>query len=318
MDYTTLGRTGLDVSVVGLGCGGHSRLGQAKGASEDQSVALVKAAIDLGITFLDTATAYGTEKIVGRAIAGQRDKVVISTKEQIVQEGSSPQDSKLISGVELKHRVEASLQRLNTDYIDILHLHGVGPHQYDHCLAEFAPALDDLKTKGKIRFSGITERFIDDPSHTMLDRAIKDDCWDVMMVGFNLLNPSATRRVFPKTLDQKIGTLCMFAVRRALSNPEALCELIIQLNKEGLLNRADFNMDNPLEFLVTQGGAKNVVDGAYRYCRHTPGIDVILTGTSKLEHLKQNIASINNASLNPACLEKLDALFGKIDTVSGN
>jgi len=109
----------------------------------------------------------------------------------------------------------------------------------------------------------------------------------------------------------------MFAVRRALSRPEALRQLIAQLSAEGLVNEADFDMDNPLGFVVSEGGARTVVDGAYRYCRHTKGVDVILTGTGSLEHLKQNIASINSPPLNPACLQKLDALFGRIDSVSG-
>lgn len=70
MDRIRLGRTGLDVSVAGLGCGGHSRLGQRAGASEQHSVDIVRAALDLGINFIDTAIAYRTETIVGKAIRG--------------------------------------------------------------------------------------------------------------------------------------------------------------------------------------------------------------------------------------------------------
>ncbi len=69
MDYTTLGRTGLRVSVAGLGCGGNSRLGKADGRSFAESVAVVRRALDLGVNFLDTAAAYGTEEIVGDAIS---------------------------------------------------------------------------------------------------------------------------------------------------------------------------------------------------------------------------------------------------------
>ena len=72
MQYKILGRTGLNVSVAGLGCGGHSRLGQTYGNSEEQSIAVVSAALDLGINFVDTAAAYGTEKIVGAAVKGRR------------------------------------------------------------------------------------------------------------------------------------------------------------------------------------------------------------------------------------------------------
>src|SRR3954467_5038015 len=80
-----LGRTGLVVSAVGLGCGGHSRLGQRHGATFDESVAVVQRAVDLGVTFIDTARAYGTGEIVGAARHGshRRDDVVLSTKSQV-------------------------------------------------------------------------------------------------------------------------------------------------------------------------------------------------------------------------------------------
>lgn len=318
MNYVTFGRTGIEASIAGLGCGGHSRLGQRTGASEQQSVDLVKAAIDLGINFIDTATAYGTEEIVGQAIAGQRDNVIISTKEVLTYEGDAPLEDRMITAEELLTRVEGSLKRLNIECIDILHLHGAVAAQYDHCCEEFIPVLNDLRTAGKIRFTGITERFVEDTDHAMLKRAMMDDHWDVTMIGFNLLNPSAIQTVFPKTHAKQVATLGMFAVRRALSNPQVLRDLITGLSDEDLVNLDDFDLDNPLGFLISEGGAETVVDGAYRYCRHTEGLDVILTGTGNLDHLKQNIASINSDPLNPACLQKLDSLFGKIDTVSGN
>src|SRR5256885_14803063 len=81
MEYRSLGKTGLKVSVAGLGCGGNSRLGLGRGASFDECVAGAQTAVDLGVNFLDTAEAYGTEEIVGAAVRSyDRDKLVISTK----------------------------------------------------------------------------------------------------------------------------------------------------------------------------------------------------------------------------------------------
>ena len=81
MEYRSLGKTGLNVSVAGLGCGGNSRLGLGRGASVDDCVAVVRTAVDLGVNFLDTAEAYGTEEIVGAAARSyDRDRLVISTK----------------------------------------------------------------------------------------------------------------------------------------------------------------------------------------------------------------------------------------------
>lgn len=318
MDYLTLGRTGLEVSAAGLGCGGASRLGQGYGESHAHSVGVVAAALDLGINFIDTAAVYGTEDIVGEAVAGRRDQVVISTKLPIVPEGASPLGMDLISGGELERNLEGSLRRLSSDYVDILHLHGVMPDQYDHCVRELLPALQRLRAQGKVRFLGLTERFIYDPQHSMLSRALEDAHWDVIMTGFNLINPSARQRVFAKTTVQGAGTLVMFAVRRALSDPEVLAALLDSLKAQGLITPDALEAEDPLGFLRTLGGAENVVDGAYRFCRHEPGAHVILTGTGKIDHLRQNVASINSAALDPRCLERLEKLFGTIDSVSGN
>ena len=88
MDYTTFGRTGLKVSVVGLGAGGPSRLGVNTGGSEQESIAVVRRALELGVNYIDTAEAYGTEGIVGKAIRGvDRDGLVISTKKGASRKG---------------------------------------------------------------------------------------------------------------------------------------------------------------------------------------------------------------------------------------
>src|ERR1700722_989977 len=81
MQYTTLGRTGLRVSVAGLGCGGFSRLGLGTGKSRGEAEAIVRRALELGVILFDTAAAYGTEPVVGAAIKGEpRDRLVICTK----------------------------------------------------------------------------------------------------------------------------------------------------------------------------------------------------------------------------------------------
>src|SRR5215208_2545154 len=81
MEYTTLGRTGLKVSVAGLGCGGFSRLGLGTGKTEADAIAIIRAAFDLGVNLFDTAAAYGTEPVLGKALkAGPRAQVVICTK----------------------------------------------------------------------------------------------------------------------------------------------------------------------------------------------------------------------------------------------
>src|SRR5215470_17940951 len=81
MDYVTLGRTGMRVSVAGLGCGGFRQLGLAQGKSEAEAIGIIHQALELGVNFFDTAAAYGTEPVLGKAIKSvRREEVVIATK----------------------------------------------------------------------------------------------------------------------------------------------------------------------------------------------------------------------------------------------
>jgi aryl-alcohol dehydrogenase-like predicted oxidoreductase len=313
MDSVVLGRTGLDVSVAGLGCGGHSRLGQAYGASRAQSADLVRRALDLGITYVDTAQAYGTERIVGDAIADRRDEVVISSK-------ASPRsrDGGLLDAAGLRAAVEASLDALDTECVDVYHLHGVVVEDYEYCVEELVPELLRLRDRGAIRFLAISERFAADPGHTMLQRAVEDDCWDVMMVGFNILNQSARERVLAATREQDVGVEVMFAVRRALSREDELVRIVQELVAEGRIDGDDVDLDEPLEYLVHDAGAGSVVEAAYRFARHEPGCHVILTGTGNVEHLEENVRSIGAPALPDGDLARLRNVFGHLDHLSGN
>ena len=132
MEYRRLGRTGLRVSVMALGCGGPSRLGLSTGRTTAQSAAVVQAALDAGVSFIDTATAYRTEPLVAAGLRGRRrDQVVLSSKRGLRADRADGGD-RLLTGAELEAAVEASLRRLHTDYIDVYHLHGVSAEQYPH------------------------------------------------------------------------------------------------------------------------------------------------------------------------------------------
>ena len=307
---TVLGRTGLEVTCMGVGCGGPSRAGQSTGKSEAESVAVVRQALDEGLTLVDTSEAYDTEAIVGQAIKGlDRSKLVLSTKKQARGR---------LSAQDVEQSLEASLKRLGTDYIDIYHLHAVVLEDYAYLLSEIVPVLHRLRDQGKIRFIGITERFGADTQHAMLRRALRDDVWDVMMVGFNLLNQSARERIFAQTIERDIGVLIMFAVRRALSRPERLAQVIKELIESGQLDPADIDREDPLGFLVHEGGAVNVTDAAYRFCRDEPGAHVILSGTGNPAHLQANLASFERPPLPVEDRRRLERLFRRVDSVAGN
>jgi aryl-alcohol dehydrogenase-like predicted oxidoreductase len=307
MDYTTLGRTGLKVSVAGLGCGGFSRLGLGTGKSEDDAIAIVRGAIELGVNLFDTAAAYGTEEVLGKAVKTvPRGSIVICTKAPFSI--SRPNSTAETAVASLDH----SLRQLGTDYIDVYQLHGVPPSAYDHALSVLAPALLREKEKGKFRYLGITETAPNDLQHETLRSAAADGIWDVEMVGFSMMHQNARDLLFPLTRANKVGTLLMFAVRNIFSQPERLAATIKELAADGQVPLALAEQSDPLGFLVHASGASSVVDAAYRFVRHEPGVDVVLFGTGDLGHLRTNIASILKPPLPDDDRQKLIDLFGHL------
>ena len=138
------------------------------------------------------------------------------------------------------------------------------------------------------------------------------------MVGFNLLNQTAREKIFKATIAKNIGVLDMFAVRRALSRPEALTELINGLLDKGYLDERKVDRNNPLGFLVRPEGAQSIMDAAYRFCRHEPGVHSVLMGTGNLQHLAANIESANRGPLPAQDIQRLKDIFAGIDSVTGN
>jgi aryl-alcohol dehydrogenase-like predicted oxidoreductase len=307
MDYTTFGRTGMRVSVAGLGCGGFSQLGLAQGKSEADAIAIIREALELGVNFFDTAAAYGTEAVLGKAInAVRREDVVVATKApfSFSNARSTPED--------IVASLDNSLRQLDTDYIDIYQLHGVPPSAYDHALSALAPVLLREKAKGKFRHLGISEISPHDLDHQMLQRAAGDGVWNSAMVGFHMMHQNARTTVFPLTRAHGVGTLLMFAVRNIFSQPERLKSTMRDLAAAGKVPQWLAETPDPLGFLIHEGGAKTVPDAAYRFVRHEPGVDIVLFGTGDPAHLRTNIASILKPPLPEADRRQLAALFGHL------
>jgi aryl-alcohol dehydrogenase-like predicted oxidoreductase len=307
MEYTTLGRTGLRVSVAGLGTGGFSRLGLGTGKDEAHAIGIIRAALDLGVNLFDTAAAYGTEPVLGKALRGvPRDEVVICTKAPfgISATGSSPERAVA--------SLDRSLKELGTDYIDVYQLHGVAPHAYDHARDVIAPALLREKEKGKFRHLGITETGPGDLPHEMVQRACRDGLWDTAMIAYHMMHQNARTNVFPLTREHRVGTLLMFAVRNIFSRPERLAATMRELADAGELPRELTENPDPLGFLVHPGGASSIIDAAYRFVRHEPGVDVVLFGTGDVAHLRTNIASLLKPPLPDSNRAQLASLFGHL------
>jgi L-galactose dehydrogenase len=300
MEYVSLGRSKLVSSVIGLGGGSSGRFGLTKGGTNADAIRLIRSAVDQGITFFDGAgISGGVDELLADGLAGRREEVLLSTKVHLGPKLGPFADMRLAnrasswlarrrglvcSGATLRARVERTLTTLRTEHIDVLQLHAVTLRQYPLAVERVVPELMKMRDEGKLRAIGVTEAFLSDSGHAMLRSAVGDACVDMIMVGFNARNASAAEFVIPKANAAGLGVIGMFAVRGLAGHAEEMTRI------------------------AREAGIGSLAELAYRYCRHQPGMDVVLTGTGDRKHLGENIAAALAGPLPPDVLERLRTL----------
>jgi aryl-alcohol dehydrogenase-like predicted oxidoreductase len=200
MKTRQLGTQGLEVSELGLGCMGLSDFYSSSGATESQGIALIHLALELGVTFLDTADAYGphsNERTVGKALKGRRDGVIVATKFGIVREANSANRSVNGHPDYVRSACNASLERLGIDRIDLYYQHRVDPSVP---IEETVGAMADLVRQGKVRYLGLSEA-----APATIRRAHKVHPISALQTEYSLWSRDPEDEIMPTLRELKIG-----------------------------------------------------------------------------------------------------------------
>ncbi len=291
MEYRRLGKTGLEVSVVGMGCWGLS--GGLGHVSQAQANATVHAAIDAGVTLFDTADAYGprlSEVMLGKALRGVRDQVLIATK--VGQIGWNTGHLLSYESVEHVHNCcDASLYRLGTDVIDIYQCHQPNP-AHPEVLVE---AFEQLIQAGKIRSYGVST---DDPA--VLQAFDERGGNGVCQLGYSALNRAAERELLPLCADRDIGTLVRVPLERGILTGKFDRDTVFDD-----MNRSAWNEAARDEFLAQLDAAdrirpltnarRSMTQVSLAYLLAHPAVASVIPGMKTPDQARGNAAAANVA-----------------------
>lgn len=319
MQKRRLGRTGLEVSVLGYGAGAVGGL-FTKGRADDQERAVARA-LDAGINYFDTAAIYGngeSERNLGRVLKALKADVIVGTKVRLSAAHRSDVGKAIAQGM------EDSLQRMGRDHVDLFQLHNplvakdAGDKlAIDIALAEVAPALEKLRKQGKTRFiglSGVGET-------AALHQAVDSKLFDTIQVVYNALNPSAGGplpkgapgqdygRLFDRVKAADMGTIIIRAMAGgALAGTEERHPLAMQV-VDPIGSAPDFKGDvaraRELEPLVREGAAGSLPELAQRFVIAHPAVSTMLVGYSTLDQLEAAIAAVNKGPLPEAVVKRI-------------
>jgi len=305
MEYRSLGGSGLKVPVLTLGTGtfgGKGPLFESWGRNQvAEATKLVDIALDAGITMFDSADTYSdgaAEEILGKAIAGRRDRVLISTKATF-RRGDGPNDVGS-SRLHLIEAIEGSLKRLGTDHIDLFQLHGFDAQTP---LEETLATLDNLVRAGKIRYVGCSNF---SGWHLMKSLAVSERygwCRHVAhQVYYSLVGRSYEWELMPLAIDQKVGAVVWSPlgwgrltgkIRRGQPLPkESRLQSRVSVDKgppmdDEYLHRVVDALD-----AVAKETGKTIPQVALNWVLHRPTVSTVIIGARNEEQLRQNIGAL--------------------------
>ena len=323
METRVYGRTGMNISILGFGCGAVGGL-MVRGAASDQERAMGRA-LDAGINYFDTAVQYGdgvSETNLGRALKALKPKTAyVGTKIRL-----PAADFGRIADA-ARQSLDASLARLGLDHVDIFHLHnaitvngGGDTLSADQVLEEVVPAFEALRQAGKTRFLGITAV----GETAALLRVIDAEKFDSAQVSYNMLNPSAAEalppgypaqdygRMFDHTLEAGVGVVGIRVIAGGALSGSADRHPIASPPPEPIGTAARYDSDveraRRLLPLVQEGFASSLPEAAARFAITHPAMGTILVGMATVDEFEDALAAVQKGPLSAAALARLAAL----------
>jgi aryl-alcohol dehydrogenase-like predicted oxidoreductase len=288
MKYRTLGKTGLRVSVIGLGTMVHA--GHFGPMKDSESLDAIETALELGVNFIDTSDAYGagySETLLGNALKGKRDKVILATKGGNVMTG--PNRGKRIFEPDYISRVmNESLERLQTDYIDLYQLHNPSVEVIEK--GEVWDVLERAKQAGKIRHYGVSINTMEEGVAT-----VKDGRSETIQVEYNLLAQEPAEKIFPLALNANIGIIARIPLRRGILTGKLTAEDEQRFQGEDVRARSfkgepfrqELAKAEMLRFLV-HGNVKSFAQAALAFCIAHPAVSITIPGARNAEQMREN------------------------------
>ena len=318
MEYRAFGRTGLDVSAIGYGCweigGGYGHF------DENEVVAAVQRALDLGINLFDTAEGYGygqSERLLGKALGARRKEAIVVTKFGIYRpEGEWQRDSRRETALAA---IDRSLKALGTDYVDVYLIHW--PDR-ETPLEESMGALEEIVQAGKARFVGVSNFTPDQIETCMATRRV-----DIAQYGYHMFDRRLEREIFPTIAEHGIGLMTYGSLAHGLLagafTPETSFDeddwrsngiaFNIPLFTEEVFARNVAAVDDLKPIAVRHG--KTVAHLALRWVLSNPVVSVALVGFRRPVEVEEGAASLD-WSLDQETLDEINAVFDKhgVDT----
>ncbi|MGZ8829609.1 MAG: aldo/keto reductase [Thermoanaerobaculia bacterium] len=316
MQYRTLGRTGIRVSEIGFGAWAIGGSAEASGvpigwgkSSDDESLAAIRRARDLGVTFFDTADSYGfgrSESLLGIVLSRHRKDVVIATKVGVVR-NSTGDLRKDFSKQHIYHAVDGSLKRLRSDYIDVYQMHN--PTIDDLQRGEIQEVMEQLQDDGKIRFWGVSISTVQEGLEI-----VRRGWGHTLQVLYNVLNQAPADELLPLAKERGFGVIARVPLASGLLTGKYRQDTTFpadDIRQSFLTSRRLSEVKERVDEVkaIVGGAARSIAEGALRFVLANDAVSTVIPGARNARQVELNAAA-TEAVLPPDVVQKLRARLG--------